>query len=111
MYFVDCIEGFRVHAWLMHFVDCNEGNAKPGAKFWGVIADSYKNTTNLHLQRTLKNLKDHCCSCNKHVSFFNQIYNQETSSRQSGTDDVMILETVKLRYKNRTGAEFKCLHW
>jgi hypothetical protein len=42
---------------------------------------------------------------------FNQIYNQESSFRQSGADDAMVLETVKQRYKNRTGSEFKRLHW
>jgi ribosomal protein L32E len=30
---------------------------------------------------------------------------------QSGADDVMILETVKERYKNRTSTEFKRFHW
>jgi hypothetical protein len=94
----------------MHFMDCIEGNTKPGAKFWGVIADSYNSTTDPHRQRTPKNLKDHWCSCNKHVSLFNQIYNQEVSSRQSGADNVMILKTAKQRYKNRTGSEFKRLH-
>jgi hypothetical protein len=43
----------------------------------------------------VKNIKDHWVSCNK----------------QSGADDVMILETAKQRYKNQTGAEFKRLHW
>jgi hypothetical protein len=80
---------------LMYSVDCIEGNDKPGAKFWGAIADSYNNTTNLHRQRILKNLKDHWCSCNKKVPLFNQIYNQEASSRQRGADDAMILETTK----------------
>jgi hypothetical protein len=42
--------GFQVHAWSMHSVDCIEGNFKSGAKFWGVIADSYNNTTDLHRQ-------------------------------------------------------------
>jgi hypothetical protein len=45
------------------------------------------------------------------VSLFNQIYNQEASSRQSGADNAMVLETAKQRYKNRTGFEFKRLHW
>jgi hypothetical protein len=43
----------------MHSVDCIEDNIKPGAKFWGAIANSYNTTTDLHRQRTLKNLKDH----------------------------------------------------
>jgi hypothetical protein len=42
---------------------------------------------------------------------FNQIYNQESSSRQSGADDGMVLDTTKQRYKNRTGFKFKRLHW
>jgi hypothetical protein len=42
---------------------------------------------------------------------FNQIYNQESSNRQSGADDGMILEIAKQRYKNRTGDEFKRFHW
>jgi hypothetical protein len=40
--------GFQVHAWLMHSVDCIEGNVKPGVKFWGVIADFYNSTTDPH---------------------------------------------------------------
>jgi hypothetical protein len=42
---------------------------------------------------------------------FNQIYNQESSSKQSGADDAMVLETAKQWYKNQTGFEFKRLHW
>jgi hypothetical protein len=49
----------------MHFVDCIEGNAKPRVKFWGVIADTYNSTTDLHHQQTPKNLKNHWCACNK----------------------------------------------
>jgi hypothetical protein len=45
------------------------------------------------------------------VSLFNQIYNQEASSRISSADDAMVLETAKQRYKNRTGSKFKRLHW
>jgi hypothetical protein len=41
---------------------------------------------------------------------FNQIYNQEVSSRQSGADNAMVLETAKQWYKNWTGFEFKRLH-
>jgi hypothetical protein len=43
----------------MHSVDCVEGNAKPGVKFWGAIADTYNSTTDAHRQRTPNNLKDH----------------------------------------------------
>jgi hypothetical protein len=95
----------------MHFVDCIEGNTKPGVKFSGAIADSYNSTTEPHHQRTMKNLQDHYIACNKQVSLFNQIYNQESSSRQSGADDAMVLETAKQRYKNHTGSEFKRLYW
>jgi hypothetical protein len=43
---------------------------------------------------------------------FNQIYNQEFSHRQSGADDVMVLKTVKERYKNMIGgSKFKRFHW
>jgi hypothetical protein len=59
----------------------------------------------------VKNLKDHWVAYNKQVSLFNQIYNQESLNRQSGADDDMVLEIVKQRYKNRTGAEFKRFHW
>jgi hypothetical protein len=59
----------------------------------------------------VKNLKDHWVAYNKQIFLFNQIYNQESSHRQSGADDAMILEIVKERYKNWTGAEFKCFHW
>jgi hypothetical protein len=45
------------------------------------------------------------------VSFFNEINNQEASSRQGGADDVMVFETAKQRYKNQTGSKFKRLHW
>jgi hypothetical protein len=60
--------GFHVHVWLKHSVDCIEGNAKPEVKFWGAIADTYNSTTDLHHQWTPKNLKDHCCACNKQLS-------------------------------------------
>jgi hypothetical protein len=92
-------------------VDCIKGNAKPGVKFWGVVTDSYNSTTDSHQQWTPKNLKDHWCFCNKHVPLYNQIYNQEASSRQSGADDVMVLKIVKQRYKNQTRSEFKRLYW
>jgi hypothetical protein len=59
----------------------------------------------------VKNLKDHWVAYNKQVSLFNQIYNQESSSRQSGADDAMVLETTKQRYKNQTSSKFKRLHW
>jgi hypothetical protein len=59
----------------------------------------------------VKNLKDHWVAYNKQVSLFNQIYNQESSFRQSGANDVMVLETAKQQYKNWTGSEFKRLHW
>jgi hypothetical protein len=95
----------------MHSVDCIEDNTKPGAKLWGVIGDSYNSTTDPHRQQTSKNLKDHWCSYNKQVSLFNQIYNQDASSMQSGTDDVIVLEIAKQRYKNWTGSKFKRLHW
>jgi hypothetical protein len=42
---------------------------------------------------------------------FNQIHNQESSNRQSGADDDMVLEIAKQRYKNQTGAEFKHFYW
>jgi hypothetical protein len=58
----------------------------------------------------VKNLKDCWIAYNKHVSLFNQIYNQESSHRQSGADDAMILETTKERCKNQTGAKFKRFH-
>jgi hypothetical protein len=86
----------------MHSVDCIEGNSKYGVKFWGAIADSYNTTTEAHRHRTAKNLKDHWVAYNKHVSLFNQIYNQESSNRQSRANDGMVL---------RTSAEFKCFHW
>jgi hypothetical protein len=94
----------------MHSVDYIEGNSKSRVKFWGAIADSYNSTTEVHLHRTTKNLKDHWVAYNKQVSLFNQIYNQESSNRQSGVDDGMVLEIAKQRYKNRTGAEFKHFH-
>jgi hypothetical protein len=34
---------------------------------------------------------------NKKVSLFNQIYNQESSCKQSRANDVMVLETAKER--------------
>jgi hypothetical protein len=94
----------------MYSVDCIEGNSKSEVKFWGVIADSYNSTTEVHRHRTTKNLKDHWVAYNKQVSLFNQIYNQESSNRQSEADDDMVLEIAKQRYKNQTGAEFKCFH-
>jgi hypothetical protein len=42
---------------------------------------------------------------------FNQIYNQESSYRQSRVDDGMVLEIAKQRYKNWTSAELKRFHW
>jgi hypothetical protein len=36
---------------------------------------------------------------------------QESSSKQSGTDDAIVIEIAKQRYKNQTGSEFKHLHW
>jgi hypothetical protein len=86
----------------MHFVDCIEGNSKSSTKFWGVIADSYNSTTDVHRQRTVNNIKDRWIGYNKQVSLFNQIYNQESSSSQNGAGDAIVLETVKQRYKNRT---------
>jgi hypothetical protein len=94
----------------MHSVDCIEGNSKSKVKFWGVIADSYNSTTEVHRHRTVKNLKDHWVAYNKQVSLFNQIYNQESSNRQSGADDDMVLEIAKQRYQNQTDAEFKCFN-
>jgi uncharacterized protein (UPF0332 family) len=76
----------------------------------GAIADSYNSTTEKHRNCTVKNLKDHWVAYNKQISLFNQIYNQESSHRQSGDDDAMILEIVKERYKNWTSAEFKYFH-
>jgi hypothetical protein len=95
----------------MHSVDCIEGNFKFGVKFWGVIIDSYNNTTEAYRHRTMKNLKDHWVTYNKHISLFNQIYNKESSNRQSGANNGMVLEIAKQRYKNRTGVEFKRFHW
>jgi hypothetical protein len=60
----------------MHYVDCVEGNAKPGAKCWGAIADTYNSTTDAHCQQTLKNLKGHWSTYNMQMSLFNKIYNQ-----------------------------------
>jgi hypothetical protein len=39
------------------------------------------------------------------------MYNQESSNRQSGANDGMVIEIAKQRYKYRTGAEFKRFHW
>jgi hypothetical protein len=80
-------------------------------KFCGAIADSYNSTTEVHHHCTAKNLKNHWVAYNKQVSLFNQIYNQESSNKQSGADDGMVLEIAKQRYKNQTGAEFKRFHW
>jgi hypothetical protein len=63
-------------SWLMHSVNCIEGNSKSGVKLWGVIANSYNNTTEKHYHRTVKNLKDYWVTYNNQVSLFNQIYNQ-----------------------------------
>jgi hypothetical protein len=60
----------------MHSVDPIEGNVNPGARFWGVITDTYNNTTEPYHQHTVKNLKDNWCTYNKHVLLFNQIYNK-----------------------------------
>jgi hypothetical protein len=79
-------------------------------KFWGAIVDSYNNNTEVHCHRTAKNLKDNWVTYDKHVSLFNQIYNQESSNGQSGADNGMILEIAKQRYKNQTGAKFKRFH-
>jgi hypothetical protein len=79
----------------MYSVDCIEGNSKSGVKFWGVIADSYNNTIEAHHHHTAKNLKGHWVAYNKQISLFNRIYNQESSNRQSGADDGMILEIAK----------------
>jgi hypothetical protein len=96
----------------MHNVDCIECNAKPRAMFWGAMADTYNSTTDVHRQRTPKNLKDQWFTYNKQVSLFNQIYNQEALCRKSGADDAIVLETAKEQYKNRTGdSEFKRFHW
>jgi hypothetical protein len=94
----------------MHFVDCIEYNSKSRVSFWGVIADFYNNNTEAHRHRTVKNLKDHWVTYNNQVSLFNQIYNQESSNRQSGADDDIVLEIAKQRYKNRTGAKLKRFH-
>jgi hypothetical protein len=59
----------------------------------------------------VKNLKDYWVGYNKHVSLFNQIYNQESLNRQSGADDGIVLEIVKQRYKNWTSTEFKRFQW
>jgi hypothetical protein len=95
----------------MHSVYYIEDNHKSKVKFWGVITDSYNSTTETYRHRTTKNLKDHCVAYNKQVSLFNQIHNQESSNKQSGADDDMVLEIAKQRYKNRTDAEFKRFHW
>jgi hypothetical protein len=95
----------------MYFVDCIEDNFKSRVKFWGAIADSYNSTIEAHRHRTVKNLKDHWVAYNKQISLFNQIYNQESSNRQSGADDGMVLEIIKQRYKNWTDAKFKHFHW
>jgi hypothetical protein len=84
----------------MHSVDYIKGNSKSGVKFRDVIAGYYNSTTEEHRYHTVKNLKDHWVAYNKQISLFNQIYNQESSHRQSGADDVMLLETTKERYKN-----------
>jgi hypothetical protein len=78
----------------MHSVYCIEVNSKSGVEFWGVIADSYNSTTEQHRRHTAKNLKDYWIAYNKHVSLFNQIYNQESSHRQSGANDAIIIETI-----------------
>jgi hypothetical protein len=55
----------------MHSVNCIEGNSKSEVKFWGVIADSYNNTTDAYHYRIVKNLKDYWVAYNKQVSLFN----------------------------------------
>jgi hypothetical protein len=80
-------------------------------KFWGVIANSYNNTIEAPHHRTVKSLKNYWVAYNKQVSLLNQIYNQESSNRQSGADDDIVLEITKQRYKNWTDAEFKRFHW
>jgi hypothetical protein len=79
----------------MHSVDCIECNFKSGVKFWGVIVDSYNSTIEAYRHRTMKNLKDHWVTYNKYISLFNQIYNKESSNRQSGANNGMVLEIVK----------------
>jgi hypothetical protein len=66
----------------MHSVDYVEDNAKLVAKFWGVIADTYNTTTDVHHQWTSKNLKDHWSIYNKQVSLFNQIYSHDSWDRK-----------------------------
>jgi hypothetical protein len=59
----------------------------------------------------MKNLKDHWVAYNKQISLFSQISNQESLNRQSGSNDDMVFEIVKQRYKNQTGAKFKRFYW
>jgi hypothetical protein len=43
----------------MHSMNCIKGNSKSDMKLWGAIDESYNNTTDVHHQRTAKNLKDY----------------------------------------------------
>jgi hypothetical protein len=97
----------------MHYVDPIVGNAKPGAKCWDSIANTYNSTIEPLRQCPAKNLKDHWCTYTvpTQVSLFNQIYNQESSCRQSGANDNMVLDVAKEWHKNKTrGSELKCFH-
>ncbi|XP_039839184.1 glutathione S-transferase T2-like [Panicum virgatum] len=100
-----------VNAWLMHSVDCVDGNSKSGPTFWGQISDTYNATTDPLRHPTAKQLKDHWSMYNARVSLFNAIYNQEVSKRQSGADDDMVMDEAKARYARRAGHEFKLFHW
>jgi hypothetical protein len=95
----------------MHSVDCIECNFKSGVKFWAAIADCYNSVTEAYRHHIVKNLKDYWVAYNKQIFLFNQIYNQESSNRQNGADDGIVLEIAKQRYKNQTSAEFKRFHW
>jgi hypothetical protein len=96
---------------LLHSVDCISGNSKSGAAFWGQISETYNSTTDPLRLRTAKQLKDHWSVCNARVSLFNALYNQETSTRQSGADDAMVMEAAKARYAQKAGHDFKHFHW
>jgi hypothetical protein len=95
----------------MHSIDCIDGNSKSGATFWGQISETYNATTDPLRLRTAKQLKDHWSTCNAKVSLFNAVYNQEEANRQSGADDLMVMEAAKARYKQRVGQDFKHFHW
>jgi hypothetical protein len=96
---------------LLHSKDCIEGNSKSGQTFWGGIADTYNATTEPERYRTPKQLKDHWSTCNAKVSLFNSIYNQESSHRASGADDLQVMEAAKERYKLRAKHPFKHFTW